>query len=48
MDFAKNMSVGDKVLIIVHHFPFAVVTVDGEYNYKKNRTRIRRLVQAFS
>ena len=33
VDFAKNMSVGDKVLIIVHHFPFAVVTVDGEYNY---------------
>ena len=33
VDFAKNMSVGDKILIIVHHFPFAVVTVDGEYNY---------------
>lgn len=33
VDFAKNMGVGDKVLIIVHHFPFAVVTVDGEYNY---------------
>ncbi len=31
--FAQNMSVGDKVLIIVHHFPFAVVTIDGEYNY---------------
>ena len=33
VDFARNMSVGDKVLIIVHHFPFAVVTVGGEYNY---------------
>ena len=33
VDFAKNMAVGDKVLIIVHHFPFAVVTVAGDYNY---------------
>ena len=31
--FAKDMKAGDKVLIIVHHFPFAVCTVDGEYNY---------------
>ncbi len=31
--FAKEMQIGDKVLIIAHHFPFAVVTVDGEYNY---------------
>lgn len=31
--FANNMEKGDKVLIIVHHFPFAVVTVDGDYNY---------------
>ena len=31
--FAKEMKTGDKVLIIVHHFPFAVVTVDGDYNY---------------
>ena len=31
--FAKEMEEGDNVLIIVHHFPFAVVTVDGEYNY---------------
>lgn len=31
--FAKEMKKGDKVLIIVHHFPFAVATVDGEYNY---------------
>lgn len=31
--FAKEMAIGDKVLIIIHHFPFAVVTVDGEYNF---------------
>jgi hypothetical protein len=31
--FAKEMAKGDKVLVIVHHFPFAVVTVDGDYNY---------------
>ena len=31
--FANKMEIGDKVLIIAHHFPFAVVTVDGEYNY---------------
>lgn len=31
--FAKEMKIDDKVLIIVHHFPFAVVTVDGDYNY---------------
>lgn len=33
VDFAKTMAKDDKVLIIVHHFPFAIVTVDGEYNY---------------
>jgi len=31
--FAKEMQPGDKVLIILHHFPFAVVTVEGDYNY---------------
>jgi hypothetical protein len=35
VDLAKKMAVGDKVLIIVHHCPFAVVTVAGEYNYIK-------------
>jgi hypothetical protein len=34
--FAKDMHIGDKVLIIVHHFPFAVVTVDGDYNYVRS------------
>ncbi|MCP4706736.1 MAG: hypothetical protein GY865_19230 [candidate division Zixibacteria bacterium] len=36
VQFAKKMDIGDKVLIIVHHYPFAVVTVDGEYNYIRN------------
>ena len=31
--FAKDMNKDDKVLIIVHHFPFAVATVEGDYNY---------------
>jgi hypothetical protein len=33
--FANQMEVGDKVLIISHHFPFAVCTISGEYNYIK-------------
>jgi hypothetical protein len=32
-DFAHRMSVGDRVLLIVHHFPFALVTIAGDYNY---------------
>lgn len=32
-DFATRMKIGDKVLVIVHHFPFAVVTISGDYNY---------------
>lgn len=31
--FAHEMGVGDTVLIIAHHFPFALATVSGEYNY---------------
>ena len=31
--FCTEMKRGDKVLIIVHHFPFAVATVAGDYNY---------------
>lgn len=27
------MSEGDKVLVIVHHFPFALVSICGPYNY---------------
>jgi hypothetical protein len=30
------MRIGDKVLIVVHHFPFALVTVAGDYNYLKS------------
>lgn len=33
IDFATSMKEGDKVLIIVHHFPFAVATIDSQYNY---------------
>jgi hypothetical protein len=31
--FAHDMAIGDRVLVMVHHFPFALVTVTGEYNY---------------
>jgi hypothetical protein len=31
--FAHVMPVGDKTLIIAHHFPLALATVAGEYNY---------------
>jgi hypothetical protein len=31
--FARKMAIGDKVLIIAHHFPFALATVAGDYNY---------------
>jgi hypothetical protein len=32
-DFAHTMKVGDRVLIIAHHHPFALVRVSGPYNY---------------
>lgn len=31
--FAHEMTIGDRVLIIVHHFPLAITTVAGDYNY---------------
>lgn len=31
--FANEMVGGDRVLVVVHHFPFALATVDGPYNY---------------
>ena len=31
------MTEGDRVLVVVHHLPFALATVDGEYNYIRNR-----------
>lgn len=36
-DFAHGMEVGDYVLIIAHHFPFALMKVDGKYNYIKQK-----------
>lgn len=36
MQFAKKMAIGDKVLVIAHHFPVAIVTVAGDYNYIRN------------
>lgn len=32
-DFAHRMQRGDRALIIVHHFPFALVTISDDYNY---------------
>ena len=37
--FAHEMAIGDLVLIFVHHFPFALATVAGEYNYIRSRAR---------
>jgi hypothetical protein len=34
--FAHGMSMGDKVLIIAHHFPFALATISGDYNYVRS------------
>lgn len=31
--FAHEMAIGDLVLIVAHHFPVALCTIDGEYNY---------------
>ena len=31
--FAHDMEPGDTVLVIAHHFPFALATVEGDYNY---------------
>ena len=32
------MAVGDEVLIISHHHPFALVEVAGDYNYIRSRS----------
>lgn len=37
LDFAKRMKPEDLVLIIVHHYPFALVTVADDYNYVARR-----------
>jgi len=31
--FAHEMSARDRVLVFAHQFPFALATVDGDYNY---------------
>ena len=31
--FAHEMGPGDRVLIVAHQYPFALATVNGEYNY---------------
>ncbi len=36
--FAHEMSEGDPVLIMAHHFPLALVIVDSDYNYVRTRT----------
>ena len=33
--FARGMKIGDKVLVMAHHFPVALVTVKGKYNYMR-------------
>jgi hypothetical protein len=36
-DFAHEMKIDEYVLIIVHHFPFALATIAGNYNYIRER-----------
>lgn len=31
--FAHTMAIGDPVLVMAHHYPVALCTVSGEYNY---------------
>lgn len=33
VEFATQMQVGDKVLVLVHQYPFAVATIDSDYYY---------------
>ena len=35
LSIANEMKMGDYVLIMVHHFPFALATIAGEYNYMR-------------
>lgn len=35
--FAHEMQEGDLVLIVTHHYPFALVRVAGAYNYIRSR-----------
>jgi hypothetical protein len=36
-DFANEMKINDIVLIVTHHFPFALVTIKEGYNYIKRK-----------
>ncbi|MSQ94416.1 MAG: hypothetical protein EXR98_07655 [Gemmataceae bacterium] len=33
LEFATGMAVGDRVLVLVHQYPFALVTIDSDYCY---------------
>ncbi len=35
--FANEMKIGDNILIITHHFPFALATVSGAYNHIREK-----------
>jgi len=35
-DFAHSIQINDRVLIIAHHYPVALVRVAGQYNYISN------------
>ena len=37
--FVHEMTQGDCVLVIAHHFPLALATVAGDYNYIRNVDR---------
>ncbi len=34
--FAHEMKEGDPILVLVHHFPFALATICSDYNYIRN------------
>jgi hypothetical protein len=36
-DFARRMKIGDEVLVVVHHYPFALARVSSDYLYVTNR-----------
>jgi len=37
--FAREMAIGDRVLLFAHHYPFALVRVAGSYNYIREQAR---------
>src|SRR5438552_3005113 len=39
VEFATVMTIGDKVLVYLHNYPFALATVASDYNYVKQRDR---------